>query len=399
MKNICFVCDSLHTLVSGSTYSTLRFINILKKEYNIICIETHPIYKNGYQIVNGIKIYYVNSILCPFTNSELYFGVVTKNKLKDILLNENIDLIYTILPTLLTINTLSVAKKLKIKTVSSSHAQIQNIIGKSMISSSHAQIQNITGKINNSHILNKLFCKYLHYIYSKADTIVFPSEFAKNELFTLIPSNRKNNTKIISNGVDHNIYKYSNDKGRLKEKYEIGGKMVLLYVGRISSEKSIQTLINSVPIIDEQFKNFILFIIGDGPMINYLKTLTKNNKMENKIKFMGRVSESVKINFYNISDIFIFPTISELEGMVVLEAMACKNAIITSDSKNNASKMFINNNGLIFENKNHIDLANKTLHLLENPTLLEKMKNQSYKISKNYDISISIAKLKDIIEN
>jgi glycosyltransferase involved in cell wall biosynthesis len=61
--------------------------------------------------------------------------------------------------------------------------------------------------------------------------------------------------------------------------------------------------------------------------------------------------------------------------------------------------MFINNNGLIFENKNHIDLAKKTLHLLENPTLLEKMKNQSYKISKNYDISISIAKLKDIIEN
>lgn len=398
MKNICFVCDSLHTVVGGSTYSTLRFINILKKEYNIICIETHPIYKNGYQIVNGIKIYYVNSILCPFTNSELYLGVVTKNKLKDILLNENIDLIYTILPTLLTIKTLSVAKKLKIKTISSSHAQIQNIIGKS-ISSSHAQIENITGKINNSHILNKLFCKYLHYIYSKADTVVFPSEFAKNELFTLIPSNRKNNTKIISNGVDHNIYKYSNDKGRLKEKYEIGGKTVLLYVGRISSEKSIQTLINSIPIIDKQFKNFILFIIGDGPMINYLKTLTKNNKMENKIKFMGRVSESVKINFYNISDIFIFPTISELEGMVVLEAMACKNAIITSDSKNNASKMFINNNGLIFENKNHIDLANKTLHLLENPTLLEKMKNQSYKISKKYDISISIAKLKDIIEN
>ena len=41
---------------------------------------------------------------------------------------------------------------------------------------------------------------------------------------------------------------------------------------------------------------------------------------------------------------------------------------------------------LIFENKNHIDLANKTLHLLENPTLLEKMKNQSYKIFKKHRV-------------
>jgi hypothetical protein len=115
----------------------------------------------------------------------MYLGVVTKNKLKDILLNENIDLIYTILPTLLTIKTLSVAKKLKIKTISSSHAQIENIIGKKC----------------NSYTLNKLFNKYLHYIYCKADTIVFPSEFAKNELFTLIPSNRKKKRKSLVMGL------------------------------------------------------------------------------------------------------------------------------------------------------------------------------------------------------
>jgi len=378
-KTILFVCDSLHTLVSGSTFSTLRFIDLLKNDYNIVCLETksNKIKKN-FEKKDKVKIYYLNSILLPKTHKELYLGFPRKKTIKTIILKEKIDIVYTILPTPLATKTLKVAKKLNLKTISASHSQIENLLG-----------DNKNDLIYK--IIEKAYSKYLSYIYNNADKIVFPSEFAKQCLNNLIQSSKK--IEVISNGVDLNKFKLL--KNIDKKKYNLNeNEIVLLFIGRIFPEKSIDTLIKAVSILKKHNNNFKVIIAGSGISEEHLKKLTTKLHLNNKINFLGRVSDKDLIELYNIADIFVFPSIAELEGMVVLEAMACKTAIITSDSKSNASKNFILDNGLIFKHKNHKDLAKKILILLDNLGLLEKMKKNSYKMSKNYSIENSTKLLK-----
>ena len=60
------------------------------------------------------------------------------------------------------------------------------------------------------------------------------------------------------------------------------------------------------------------------------------------------------------------PSLVELEGMTILEAMSCGLPIIVSDSTNSASNYFIKNNGLVFKNKNYIDLYEKLEYMYLN---------------------------------
>jgi len=99
---------------------------------------------------------------------------------------------------------------------------------------------------------------------------------------------------------------------------------------------------------------------------------------------------------YNASDIFVLPSIAELEGMAVLEAMACGKPIIIANSKESASRYFVDNNGFLFEPQNAVDLAEKILTIISNKELREKMGQRSLEISKDYDIGKSVLKLEQL---
>ena len=99
---------------------------------------------------------------------------------------------------------------------------------------------------------------------------------------------------------------------------------------------------------------------------------------------------------YNASDIFILPSLAELEGMVVLEAMACGKPIIISDAKMSASRFLVDGNGFLFETKNHEHLAEQVLKLIADADLRKKMGKVSFEKVKNYDIHKSVELLEEV---
>ncbi|MEI7688641.1 MAG: glycosyltransferase [Candidatus Nomurabacteria bacterium] len=377
---IAMICDPIGNNKSGVVVSTLRFAKLLKeKGHNVIFIAARSQEHKDHSYHNGIKAYRFRSIPIPKSGGwNLAFPTV--KELKKIFKEENINIVHIILPMSASIVAIKAARSLNIKIVAHSHSQPENLF------------MDMPKAIQPA--LNNLWNKYLSWTYDKAESLIYPTEMARTLLDKLSKKNQKSH--VISNGINTQEFKIIS-VGDFHERFNIPeDKTKLLFVGRLFPEKSIDTLIKSIPHVVKEYPNTHLMIVGGGHLESKLKKMVSDLKINEHITFLGLVSEEDKILAYNASDIFILPSLAELEGMVVLEAMSCGKPIIIGDSEMSASRFFVDENGFLFESKNPIDLAEKILMLIKDSELREKMGKKSIEKSKDYDINNSVAKLEQV---
>ncbi|MFA5791782.1 MAG: glycosyltransferase [Candidatus Paceibacterota bacterium] len=378
--SIAMICDPIGNNKSGVVVSTLRFGKLLKEQgHNVIFIgaknKEHK--ENSYH--DGIKTYRYRSIPIPKSDGwNLAFPTISE--LKKVFLEEKINIVHIILPMSGAIVAIKAARALGIKVVAHSHSQPENLF------------MNMPKIIQP--ILSYLWNIYLAWMYSKAESIIYPSEMARSLLSKLSKKNQL--SRVISNGINLEHFQPM-EIGDFYKKFNIPlNKVKLLFVGRLFPEKSIDTLIKAIPFIVKEYPNTHTMIVGGGYLRQKLEKLSQNLLINNYVTFLGLVSEEDKILAYNASDIFVLPSLAELEGMVVLEAMACGKPIIVSDAKMSASRYFVNGNGFLFKKKDYKDLAEKSLKLITDTSLREKFGKISLENSKNYDIHKSVEMLEKV---
>lgn len=137
-------------------------------------------------------------------------------------------------------------------------------------------------------------------------------------------------------------------------------------------------------------------LAGFGHLEDSLRKQAKELGVDTHVKFLGRVSDDEMVMAQHAADIFVLPSLAELEGMVVLEAIASGKPIVIANSKESASTYFVDGNGFLFEPKNPEDLAAQVVKLANNPELRKKMSEKSLKISRNYDIDESVRRLEEL---
>lgn len=381
--NIAIICDSVTDCLAGSFVSTLRFAELLaKKGHKIIFISSKSPQSRSDGYYKGIKVYRFFSLLLPKSEGQLYLAFVSPARIKKILKEEKINVLHAVIPTPLTVVSLRAAKALGIKAIAHSHTQPENLF-------MHLP------KIIRLEKINSLFYKYLFWIYKQADTVIYPTEFAR-QIFASRKERIVLKTAVVSNGVNTDEYKKTDTK-IFFEKFKLkNGTKNILFVGRLHPEKSVATLIKAVPLIIKKISESRVFIVGFGHMENELKKLAADLGVAEKIIFFGKLSDEDKIMALNAGDIFVMPSLAELEGMAVLEAMACGMPIIIANSKGSASVYFVGQNGFLFEPENPEDLAAKAVAILSDKEKLENMGKESLIKSKQYDINESVKKLEEI---
>ncbi len=133
--------------------------------------------------------------------------------------------------------------------------------------------------------------------------------------------------------------------------------------GRLEKRKGFDILIKAAAILREKNFDFRLkiggFEVDENYNFNYLKKLAQENKVLDKCEFVGIVTD--KKDFFKDVDIFCVPSIEEPFGLVILESFAQSTLVISSDTE--GGKLLINNNvdGLLFENGDAQDLADKII--------------------------------------
>ena len=154
---------------------------------------------------------------------------------------------------------------------------------------------------------------------------------------------------------------------------------VVLTIGRLRVQKSLDTLLSSIPELKETIPNFRILIVGEGELERDLKSLSIKLGIEHFVQFRG--STQTPEIYYAASDVFVLPSVFEGLPTVVLEAFRASLPVIASDIEGTNEIVRDGFTGLLFPPRNATALASKISDLYHSPErrqYLAKQGNLSY---------------------
>jgi len=253
----------------------------------------------------------------------------------------------------------------------------------------------IISKINKKHIiiwtegiktskslLGKIFTPIFSYLIKKSDAVVVPG--TKSKEYVLGYGCSEDKIFLAPNIVDNDFYifecgKIKNEIYNYKLKYNLLNKNVILYVGRLIKQKGVDYLIESVHLLNKDFNNVCLIIVGDGPYREELEKHCKKINVQNVI-FTGWKDGIEKIIYYSIADIFVLPTLNDVWGLVINEAMCCKLPVITTKFAGCTDMIEDGINGYVIDRANSQQLYISIKKILSDDQLKNRMGSNSLDI-------------------
>ena len=151
----------------------------------------------------------------------------------------------------------------------------------------------------------------------------------------------------------------------------------IIFAGRLSPEKGIDVLCKLIELLPLDIN---LIILGSGPKENLIKNIKKPN-----VNYLGYLPKNETISLIRGSDILIQPSLIEGISSTILEAMACKTSVITTNVGGNKEIIENNQNGILIEPNNPQKLLEEILNLFSNPEVKTKLIDSAYTNVQKYD--------------
>lgn len=108
--------------------------------------------------------------------------------------------------------------------------------------------------------------------------------------------------------------------------------MEFLYAGRLIYWKGVNFLLDALELLPEK-ANYRLKIVGDGEDYGALKKRCESSsKLNKRVIFAGKVPFEKMNDEYRTANVFVFPTLRDTSGMVIIEALSQGLPVITIDS-------------------------------------------------------------------
>lgn len=169
-------------------------------------------------------------------------------------------------------------------------------------------------------------------------------ELEKNDI--RLPS-----THVIPNGVDLEKF-HILPKAGCRDRLGINESFpLLLYVGRLSQEKGIHSLIGAVAQLAASGKDFKLYLVGDGPLRAELQDLAVRHGIGERVHFVGKVDHNEVAYWMGSADFLCLPSLREGCPNVILEALGSGRPVLASEV--GAIPDFVNaDTGILFTPEN-----------------------------------------------
>lgn len=168
----------------------------------------------------------------------------------------------------------------------------------------------------------------------------------------------------------------------------------IVCVARLSEQKGIKYLIESMAKVSLKHSKIKLYLIGEGEDFDYLKDLVKKFNLNKVVNFVGYKKNAIE--YIIESDFVVLPSLWEGLPLVPIETFMAEKTIIATNIQ--GTKEIVNNeNGFLVSPKNPQEMAEKINYLIDNPDVrIKKEKKAKDNYLQNFSFDIFLNKHKKI---
>lgn len=248
-----------------------------------------------------------------------------------------------------------------------------------MVHTYHTMYEDYVHYIGKGYIVTPAMAKEFSRLFcNSASAVVAPTEKAKRFL------EKYGVTKpieVIPTGIDTSLFCKNNfsfeDTMELKASLGLSPHTpVILSVGRVAKEKSIDVILRALPKLFEKIPQARMVIVGDGPERGNLESIAKELDIAHKVLFIGAKPWSEIGKYYQIGTVFCSASVSETQGLTFAEAMAGGIPVVAKQDESIESIIENNKTGLLFQTQE--DLIEKLYMLLSTPSLQKRLSEASF---------------------
>jgi glycosyltransferase involved in cell wall biosynthesis len=232
----------------------------------------------------------------------------------------------------------------------------------------------------------------------RADRIIVPTA----QIMKVVKDYKvRKETYLLPTGVDPLLFQRSEEEARnfrhgMEQKYpKLLGKRILLFAGRIGKEKNISFLLQILPEIINKHPDVLLLIAGNGPDFYDLQDECEELSIGEHCLFPGFLARRDLALTYAMSDVFVFPSLTETQGMVTIEAMLSGLPVVAIGEMGTIAVMKGDNGGFMVKNDPHEFIA-RVFDLLEDKELYQRKVAEAKEHAKSWTIDAMVVQLEKI---
>ncbi len=383
---ICVFTDSFLPYISGVSFAVLNQVNELATRKNKVSIfRPKPLSHNkkrNCEIHSSVKIHDVPISIPTWTIPNLNIAVPS--------VVSTYNIVKRIRPDIIHVNTewgcgwegVLVAKMLSIPVVGTFHTF-------------YAEPDYLKHfGIPDSKTTQEIMWKYSVFFYNQCQTIISPSKAVQEQLLN---KGIYSEPIILSNGIKLPALHPADAIKVLRKRYAIPGPS-MIYIGRVSDEKSLDIVVKAFSRILPGMPDCRLIIVGDGPGDAKLDRQIEEQNVQHAVMRLGSMEHDrlINENIPLLGDIFVTASTTENQPISILEAMTFQMPIIGARAKGIPELVKDGVNGALFEPDNVDQLSVIMAKLLREPETLRTMGDESARMVQNHSIQNVAEKLEAI---
>ncbi|MBU4376293.1 MAG: glycosyltransferase family 4 protein [Candidatus Omnitrophica bacterium] len=229
------------------------------------------------------------------------------------------------------------------------------------------------------------------------DHFIAVSNAVKQEYIELGFNSEK--ISVIGTGISINDIRRKANVKNLRSEFKISDdEFIIGTVARLSWEKGIVHLVDSMPYILRERENVKCFIVGGGPLEDELKEKISSLSLNRNIILTGKMINP----YYLLSgfDVFILPSLREGRSVSIMEAMGLGIPVIATKVGGNVELVEQGVDGILIESANADSIVKAVLSLINNKDLRRKMSsNASKKAEREFSIKDKIVQIEEVYKS
>lgn len=371
---VAMFADSFHPNVDGAVVAMeIASKGLEKRGHEVVMVAPEP---DGPPVNYWRKVHYLPAR--EFRSYPGYRVVVSPSDMLEFLRKEKVDVIHCHGLASMAILSLTAAKALKVPHVLTFHTMANEAI-------------KYYSPVKVPHeIMEKMVWIFLRNLLKRAEVVVAPSAPIRDELIE--NGVRMKACEVIPTGVDCSRFTPENYDRTFLDRFGLGGKRVLLHVGRLSKEKRLDTVLRAMAEVAPKVPDLRLLVVGRGPAAEDYKALVRTLGISDRVVFAGFLSDEELPKAYASVEALVISSTFETQGLVVLEALASGTPVVGIRFRAIPEFVSEGKNGCLFEEDACADAILRCL------VRSESMKINAVSTAREFSVDACTAKLEKAYE-